>query len=86
MNNKEKSTEENPVSNYFLEEITHYKNQLVEKEVQIKKLKCLSDVTTIISSTLNKNEILKRVLKQTKDLMNCEKSSILKFLFYKPYF
>ncbi len=77
MEKKDKSIENNNVVDYLLKEIDLYKNQLEKKEEKIKKLKCLSDVTTIISSSLNKNEILKRVLKQTKDLMNCKKSSIL---------
>ncbi len=76
MEEKDKNIEIKNVD-YLLKEIDSYKDQIEKNEIQIKKLKCLSDVTTIISSSLNKNEILKRVLKQTKDLMNCKKSSIL---------
>lgn len=75
---EEKSLQdEDRITEYLLEELKGLKSQLKEWENKVHKLKKLSDVTTIISSSLNKNEILKRILKQTKEFMNCEKSSIL---------
>lgn len=69
--------EKDRVTQYLLDELNGLKEQLADSERKIGKLKKLSDVTTIISSTLNKKEILKRILRQTKEFMNCEKSSIL---------
>ncbi len=43
----------------------------------ISKLHTLIDVNSIIVSSLDKDEVLKSILDQTKILMNCEKSSVL---------
>jgi len=45
--------------------------------LQNEKLKVLIEINTYITNTLDKDEILKRILDQTKDLLHCDKSSIL---------
>ncbi|MBI9099403.1 MAG: sensor domain-containing diguanylate cyclase [Spirochaetaceae bacterium] len=76
MDNK-KHLKEERVTQFLLNEINTLKESIEQYESKINRYKKLNEVTTIISSTLNKNEILKRVLIQTKEFMNCEKSSIL---------
>lgn len=74
---EDKSQEESPVTRYLLNEIDSLKEQLENRDRRIRMLKKLSDVTSVISSSLNKTEILNRILKKTKEFMSCEKSSIL---------
>jgi diguanylate cyclase (GGDEF)-like protein len=51
--------------------------QLEAQQRQIEKLKTLIDVSSIISSSLDKTLVLKSILNQTKLLMECSKCSIL---------
>jgi two-component system cell cycle response regulator len=46
-------------------------------QLQNSKLKALIEINTYITNTLEKDEILKIILDQTKDILNCDKSSIL---------
>jgi diguanylate cyclase (GGDEF)-like protein len=50
------------------------KNKKIKEK--IRKLNSLIYVNSIISSTLDKRQVLKDILNQTKNLMECEKSSI----------
>lgn len=75
--NNNNNQEDDRINQYFLDEIAELKKQIKSRDNKIVKLSKLNDVTTIISSSLNKTEILKRILKQTKEFMKCEKSSIL---------
>ncbi|PKL41116.1 MAG: hypothetical protein CVV44_00315 [Spirochaetae bacterium HGW-Spirochaetae-1] len=52
------------------------KDQLIRKE-HIRKFRQLIEINTYITNSLEKEEILKRILQQIKDLLQCERSSML---------
>jgi diguanylate cyclase (GGDEF)-like protein len=51
--------------------------QLASIEQKNKQLRTLIEINTYIANSLEKEEVLKRILNQTKILLNCESSSIL---------
>ena len=53
------------------------RKELLIKNEQIGKLKQLIEINTYITNSLEKDEILKRILQQIKKLLNCELSSML---------
>jgi diguanylate cyclase (GGDEF)-like protein len=58
----------------------HYEEsnkELMRKNEQIDKLKHLIEINTYITNSLEKEEILKRILQQSKNLLNCESTSML---------
>lgn len=69
MAEKEPKEVEN-ISQYLLDKIE-------EQKRQIEKLKKLNVVSSVISSTLNKKEILKHIVEQCSQFMNCGQSRIL---------
>jgi len=60
-----------------IEENKYLKNENKKLNDLVEKLYKLIDVDSIIVSSLDKNEVLKSILDQTKSLMDCEKSSVL---------
>lgn len=48
-----------------------------EKEPELQKLKQLIEINTYITNSLVKEEVLKRILHQVKDILKCESSSML---------
>jgi diguanylate cyclase (GGDEF)-like protein len=53
------------------------RDKLVELKEKNKQLRTLIEINTYIANSLEKEEVLKRILNQTKILLNCESSSIL---------
>jgi len=51
--------------------------QLADDAQKIKQLRTLIEINTYIANSLEKEEVLKRILNQTKILLYCESSSIL---------
>jgi diguanylate cyclase (GGDEF)-like protein len=51
--------------------------RLADTEQKNKQLRTLIEINTYIANSLEKEEVLKRILNQTKILLNCESSSIL---------
>jgi len=62
---------------HLLAEIESQKTEIAKQRESIDKLKCLIHVNNIITHSLQRREILKRIINQTRELMNCEESSIL---------
>ncbi len=53
------------------------KKHLADLENKNRQLTTLIEINTYIANSLEKDEVLKRILNQTKVLLNCERSSIL---------
>lgn len=53
------------------------RSRLTHLEKKNKQLETLIEINTYIANSLEKEEVLKRILNQTKILLNCESSSIL---------
>lgn len=58
-------------------EIENVREQLSAMENKNRQLRTLIEINTYIANSLEKEEVLKRILNQTKILLNCESSSIL---------
>lgn len=58
-------------------ELDNARERLASLEEKNKQLRTLIEINTYIANSLEKEEILKRILNQTKILLNCESSSIL---------
>ena len=61
----------------YKSEIKSLKRKLNSSYKMIERMKKLIDVNTSLGSSLNKKEVLKRILEETKELMNCKNSSVL---------
>ena len=57
--------------------IEEQRDKLAELEGKNRQLRTLIEINTYIANSLEKDEVLKRILNQTKILLNCESSSIL---------
>jgi len=60
-----------------LRKIEEQREKLEEMERKNRQLRTLIEINTYIANSLEKEEVLKRILNQTKILLNCESSSIL---------
>lgn len=60
-----------------LRKIEEQRDNLEEMERKNRQLRTLIEINTYIANSLEKDEVLKRILNQTKILLNCESSSIL---------
>ncbi|MBN1496960.1 MAG: sensor domain-containing diguanylate cyclase [Spirochaetes bacterium] len=60
-----------------LRKIEEQREKLDEMERKNRQLRTLIEINTYIANSLEKEEVLKRILNQTKILLNCESSSIL---------
>jgi len=58
-------------------ELDNIRGQLSAMENKNRQLRTLIEINTYIANSLEKEEVLKRILNQTKILLNCESSSIL---------
>ncbi len=58
-------------------ELGNAREQVAALEEKNKQLRTLIEINTYIANSLEKEEVLKRILNQTKILLNCESSSIL---------
>ncbi len=59
------------------EDLKDIREQVSVLEQKNKQLQTLIEINTYIANSLEKEEVLKRILNQTKILLNCESSSIL---------
>ena len=75
--NKRPKKNSKEINQFFILEIKSLKQKIETQDNRNKKLKALLDVASIISSSLDKREVLKRILLQTKELMECDRSSVL---------
>ncbi|OHD63095.1 MAG: hypothetical protein A2176_08310 [Spirochaetes bacterium RBG_13_51_14] len=60
-----------------IKEMEKRRLQLADLDHKNKQLRTLIEINTYIANSLEKEEVLKRILYQTKILLNCESSSIL---------
>lgn len=60
-----------------LKKLEQQREKLDELEGKNRQLRTLIEINTYIANSLEKEEVLKRILNQTKILLNCESSSIL---------
>ncbi len=57
--------------------IEQYRRLILELNQSIDKLDRVISINTYITNSLEKTEVLERILQQTRDLLNCERSSML---------
>jgi diguanylate cyclase (GGDEF)-like protein len=78
MTKKSNSSENHTDEEYNLvQTIELLQKELGVQNIIIEKLKTLTEVNSVISSSLDRGQVLQNILNQTKILMNCDNCSIL---------